>query len=385
MRDKATKEDTNQKKNSKKMIAKKGLKDTKDEKFRLEDEIVIGLNLVDDKNIKVMDKRKKQKQNKKLAKKQKAMEQKRRAQSRTRVSKVQKQVAPVQRQARPSKMGKPQRTNNLQKQPPKTQKPVRKLTPRQYMELEEKRKKAKKILLNIIKLLVLLLICIGIFLFATLSPMFDIAEVIVEKNETIPTNTIISLSRLELGENIFRFSKSEVEQNIKENPYVEKAIITRVIPNQVKIQIVERKPRFQLEYGGSYVYMNSQGYFLELSGQKKELPILIGWETKGEEIVAGNRFCQEDLVRLGDVLKIVKAAETYQIYDKITKIDMEDHNNYKLILEGEQKTVHLGTATKLDTKMPNIQMLLEKESGVAGEYFLNVDLNKRDPYFREKV
>lgn len=392
MRDKATKEDTNQKKNSKKMIAKKGLKDTKDERFRLEDEIVIGLNLVDDKNIKVMDKRKKQKQNKKIAKKQKAMEQKRgkeepkrRVQSRTRVSKAQNQVAPVQRQARTTQTGKPQRTNNVKKQPTKPQKPVRKLTPRQYMELEEKRRKVKKILLNIIKLLVLLLICIGIFLFATLSPMFDIAEVIVEKNETIPTNTIISLSRLELGENIFRFSKSEVEQNIKENPYVEKAIITRVIPNQVKIQIVERKPRFQLEYGGSYVYMNSQGYFLELSGQKQELPILIGWKTKGEEIVAGNRFCQEDLVRLGDVLKIVKAAETYQIYDKITKIDMEDHNNYKLILEGEQKTVHLGTATKLDTKMPNIQMLLEKESGVAGEYFLNVDLNKRDPYFREKV
>ncbi len=36
------------KKNAKKMIAKRGLKDTKDERFRLEDEIVIGLNLVDD-------------------------------------------------------------------------------------------------------------------------------------------------------------------------------------------------------------------------------------------------------------------------------------------------------------------------------------------------
>ena len=117
---------------------------------------------------------------------------------------------------------------------------------------------------------------------------------------------------------------------------------------------------------------------------KHQLRILAS-RTPNEEIVAGKRFCQEDLVRLGDVLKIVKAAETYQIYDKITKIDMEDHNNYRLIMEGEKKTVHLGTATKLDTKMPNIQMLLEKEAGVAGDYFLNVDLNKRDPYFREKV
>ena len=387
MRDKTTKENINMKKNAKKMIAKRGLKDTKDERFRLEDEIVIGLNLVDDKNIKVTDKHKRQKQSKKLAKKQKQMEQKRnkeeqkqRMQAKAMVRKQPKQGNIAPKQTKPVS-----KTKVVKKQSAKMQKPVRKLTPRQYMELEEKRQKVKQVLLNIIKLLVLLLICIGIFLFATLSPTFDIAEIIVEKNETISTNTIISLSRLELGENLFRFSKKEVEQNIKENPYVEKAIISRVIPNQVKIQIIERKPRFQLEYGGSYVYMNSQGYILELSKEKKELPILIGWKTPNEEIVAGKRFCQEDLVRLGDVLKIVKAAETYQIYDKITKIDMEDHNNYRLIMEGEKKTVHLGTATKLDTKMPNIQMLLEKEAGVAGDYFLNVDLNKRDPYFREKV
>ena len=66
MRDKTTKENINMKKNAKKMIAKRGLKDTKDERFRLEDEIVIGLNLVDDKNIKVTDKHKRQKQSKKL-------------------------------------------------------------------------------------------------------------------------------------------------------------------------------------------------------------------------------------------------------------------------------------------------------------------------------
>jgi len=133
------------------------------------------------------------------------------------------------------------------------------------------------------------------------------------------------------------------------------------------------------------VYMNSQGYFLEVSQEKKELPIITGWQTPNEEIVEGNRFCQEDLMRLGEVLKIVKAAETYQIYDKITKIDIEDDTNFKLIMEEENKVIHLGTATNLDTKMPNIQMLLEKEAGVTGEYFLNVDLNKRDPYFREKV
>ena len=188
MRDKTTKEDANTKKNSKKMIAKKGLKDTKDERFRLEDEIVIGLNLVDDKNIKVTDKHKRQKQSKKLAKKQKAMEQKKgkeeqKRKMQARNAQKQKQVEPSKRPTRqPQTARQPQKTNSTKRKPVQQapQKPVRKLTPRQYMELEEKRKKVKKVLVNIIKLLVVLLIAIGIFLFATLSPMFDIAEVIVE-------------------------------------------------------------------------------------------------------------------------------------------------------------------------------------------------------------
>lgn len=344
MREKNTKENANQKKNHKKMIAKKGLKDTKDETFRLEDEIVIGLNLVDEKNIKVTDKQKRTKKGKKKTQKQNA-------------SKKKKQI----------------RT------------PEKKISPKQYLEQEEKKKKKRKIWARILKIFFLLAILIGIILFASLSPIFSIAEITVQNNQLISSDTVISLSGIQKGENLFRFSKKEARKGVKENPYIEDVIITRVIPNKVRIEIEERTPSFQLEFANSYVYMNNQGYLLEISTEKGNYPIIIGYLTKEEDIVAGNRICTEDLERLEDVLKIVRAAKSYQLFDRITKINIEDKNNYQLILEEDEKTIHLGTATQLDTKMPNIQMVLEKEAGVPGEYFLNIDLNNQDPYFREKV
>lgn len=339
MQKKYTNENSNKKKMNKKMLAKKGLKETKEDKFNFEDEIIIGLNLVDDKNIKVTDKKKRAKKGKKQ------------------VNKAKKQ---------------------------QTKKKEKKLSPKQYAEQEEMRKRKKRKIAKFFKIIFLIAILIGIILFAMLSPVFNITEIIVQNNQIITSDTIVSLSRIQKGENLFRFSKREAREYIKENPYVENVKISRVIPNKIRIEIEEREASFQLEFANSYIYMNNQGYLLEISTEKKDLPIIIGYQTK-EDLTTGNRICTEDLERLDDVLKIIKAAKSYQLLEKITKIDIEDKNNYKLILEAEQKTIHLGTATQLDTKMPNIQMVLEKEAGVPGEYFLNVDLNKRDPYFREKV
>jgi len=343
MQKKYTNENLNKKKMNKKMLAKKGLKETKEDKFNFEDEIIIGLNLVDDKNIKVTDKKKRAQKGKKQAKQD---------------QKVKKQ---------------------------KIKKSEKNLSPKQYAQQEEIRKRKQKKVAKLFKLLILFAIFIGIILFAMLSPVFNVSEILVQNNQNVPSDTIVSLSRIQKGENIFRFSKSDALKYIKENPYVENVKISRVIPNKIQIEVEEREASFQLEFANSYIYMNNQGYLLEIATEKKDLPILIGYQTKEEDLTAGNRICTEDLERLDDVLKIIKAAKSYQLFGKITKINIEDKNNYKLILEEEQKTVHLGTATQLDTKMPNIQMVLEKEAGVPGEYFLNIDLNKRDPYFREKV
>ena len=101
--------------------------------------------------------------------------------------------------------------------------------------------------------------------------------------------------------------------------YVESVKVSRKLPSEITIEVTERKPSFMLEVGNAYVYMNTQGYFLEISENKLELPVILGYQTELDEIKPGKRLIKEDLQKLETVLRIMKSAQTNGIADKITR------------------------------------------------------------------
>ncbi|MGN1327743.1 MAG: cell division protein FtsQ/DivIB [Clostridia bacterium] len=246
---------------------------------------------------------------------------------------------------------------------------------------EKKRKNVNKIL----KGLTLLLLITGTITFAMISPIFNLKNIIVNGNNQISKEEIISLAGIQLEENIFRISSFKTIDNIKQNAYINEVSINKKIPNTIEINIVERQPSYMLEYGNGYVYINNQGYMLEISSIKKELPIIIGTATSKESYKAGNRLDEEDLIKLGTVIKIMNSAQNSEISHLITTIDIKDADNYILYLETEKKTVYLGDCSNLETRMLFLVAILEKEKGIEGEIFINMNLNTDNAYFRESV
>ena len=47
-----------------------------------------------------------------------------------------------------------------------------------------------------------------------------------------------------------------------------------------------------------YAYINNQGYILEVSQEKLDLPVIQGIKTSEEKIVAGNRLEKEDSISM---------------------------------------------------------------------------------------
>ena len=74
-----------------------------------------------------------------------------------------------------------------------------------------KKKKIKKIL----KTIILLAIIIGGICFAVVSPIFNVTDIKVTGNNKINSDTIVSLSQIQTGQNIFRFNKNKVIKEIK--------------------------------------------------------------------------------------------------------------------------------------------------------------------------
>lgn len=256
----------------------------------------------------------------------------------------------------------------------------KKLTKQQQIAI-----KKKKAILKIVKVLTLIIVIIGVSIYVALSPLFNIKEINVTGNSKLSKEEIISLSELKTDENTFKVSKKNIKNKVKANAYIENVKIRRKLPDKVEIIVVERVATYMIPFANSYIYINNQGYMLEITSQKAEMPAIVGISTPEEELHEGQRLISEDLVKLGEVLQIMESANANELVDLITKIDISNRQDYILTLEKEKKAIHLGNVSNLSTKMAYVKKILNDEKGVEGEILVNTDLTNKGAVFREKV
>ena len=256
---------------------------------------------------------------------------------------------------------------------------TKKISKKQEMAIKKRK------LIQIIRTIILIGILIGTLIYILLSPLFNIKDVTVTGNNKLSKEEIISLSEIRTEENIFKTSKNDIKNRIKTNPYVENVKIRRKLPDKVEIIVVERVATYMLPFANSYVYINNQGYMLEITSQKANLPIITGFSTPEENLHEGERLLSEDLVKLGEVLQIIESANANGIQELITKIDISNRQDYTIMLEKEKKLVHMGDVSNLSTKMSYINKIIQDEAGIEGEIFVNTDLTNKGAVFREKV
>ena len=248
------------------------------------------------------------------------------------------------------------------------------------------KKKRKKIsrAQKIARLFIIILICIGTVIFAMISPIFNIENIEVKGNSKIASQTIISLSNIKEGSNIFRNSKKDIIKRVKENPYINNATVKRRLPGTLEITVEERIIAYQVKVIDSYVYLDYQGYILEISPEDGKVPRIIGLTTDIDTLLNEKRIMNDDINSFEALLKIMNAAKNSDIYKDIAIIRIE---NEKFILElnKDNKIVYLGDGTDLANKVAYLKAILENEKGKKGKIFINGDLNSGfKPYFREE-
>lgn len=133
-----------------------------------------------------------------------------------------------------------------------------------------------------------------------------------------------------------------------------------------------------LELEGQYAYINNQGYILEITDAKLEVPIIIGYKT--EKLEPGNRLIEEDLEKLNTVIQIIKTAKEKSLDTKITYINIENEKDFIITMESENKIIHFGDSSSINDKFININAILKDTVEQKGEIYVK-DLNK--VFFRE--
>ena len=244
-----------------------------------------------------------------------------------------------------------------------------------------KRKKSHKKIIAFFSCCLLIAIVI---IFAFTTPIFNITNIEVNGNSKISTDTIISISELKKGQNIFKYNNTII-QNIKENKYIDEVLLKRKLPGTVIISIKEREIKYQIKLLNSYAYIDKNGYILEVSTVKQEVPIIVGFNMEENELINKRRLEIEDLEELNKILKVMDAAKTININGIITEINIENRDNYYLYIESQNKKVYIGDTSNLTKKMLYIKKILEEESNKSGIIFIDGDIGSGfKPYFREE-
>lgn len=259
---------------------------------------------------------------------------------------------------------------------------VNKGTKKQEITKEEKIKKIniKRIIISIG---IVLFIALGGTIYYLTTPVFNISSIEVYGNEKNTVDTYISLSKINIGNtNIFAITENSIRKNIKENAYVEDVSLERKLPNTVQIYITERKVSYQIDYSGTYIFLDKQGHILELNEEKKDVPVVKGLSTIKGNIQVGQRLIEEDLIKLNTIAKFINYCEYNTIENKITSIDVEDSSNYIVKFAKDKKTVYLGDASNLSERLSMLKTILKNEKNKEIEIFMNGNVNEDDVYIK---
>lgn len=332
-----------------------------DDVFNFDNEIVIGINVIPDE--KKSDKTKKNNKTRKNSKNT----------SKTNTNKKSNTNKKQNNERR--------NVNNKNKVQPKVKEQRKRQLNNQETENVDKHIKNYQKARVILKIFLIIILFAIVIVFLMTSPIFNINKINVSGNVKVSEEQIISLSQIEIETNTYKMNKTNVENNVKENAYIDSVKVTRKLPNQVNIEVTERKPQYMLRFGNAYVYISSQGYMLEISEEKLNTTIITGYSTPEEDIVAGNRLNQEDLKRLEIVLKIMESASNNEVATDISEIDISNINNFTLILESKNKIAYIGDASSINDKMIVLRQMIIKEEGKSGKAFL---MDKDRMYFREE-
>lgn len=147
---------------------------------------------------------------------------------------------------------------------------------------EHRKKKANKRLIIYMSVF-FLLILITIYL---QSPYSEIKKVTIKGNYYVEENIIIQKSELTPGKSMWGFQSHFIEKRLNELPYIESTDVTRILPNEVVIQVKEFEPAAYIKKDNGFIPVLQNGETLPIISNRTlrlDAPIIVGFnEKKGE-------------------------------------------------------------------------------------------------------
>lgn len=217
----------------------------------------------------------------------------------------------------------------------------------------------------------ILLSCVLLFGISWL-PIFQIQTITVTGNDALSTDKVISLSGLVQGDNLFWCGAGEAKKQLRHNPFVEQVSIGRALPNEIIIQVKERKSVGYIMSVDGYVQVDAEGRLLAIQQSlgNYRLPVISGVGLN-ELPELGGIIQNKKLKQALEILQSCDAA----LLDNIAELNV-GQEYYILMYTNQQLEVRLGGLENMEQRLKDLNKILTEVVGVkyASNQILYIDM-----------
>jgi cell division protein FtsQ len=193
---------------------------------------------------------------------------------------------------------------------------------------------------------VLLLLAIGIRNFFRDDPRFRIAtssSIQIMGNSQVTRSELLSVFGSDLGRNIFFIPLSARRASLEELPWVEHATVMRLMPDQMRVAIVERTPIAFIRQGNTIGLVDVHGVLLHLppaamAAKHYSFPVVTGISAKDPLPVRAARMHLYQ-----QFISDLDSSGT-KVSSQLSEVDLSDPEDLWALLpaEGSDIQVHFG-------------------------------------------
>lgn len=189
-----------------------------------------------------------------------------------------------------------------------------------------------------------ILFCLGFLGFmgyrtVTASEFFDVKKVDVRgtaRSSKEDIEKIVGGEAEKLG--VWNADLNEIKNRVERLAYVKSAAVSRVLPDGVRVNVIERVPKAVARIDGGDFWVDDEGVILGLVGKNEERPsfFMRGWdESKAENAQKDNQ------ARVKMYQKMIEDWRVFDLARRVKEVDLEDLQDPKAIVEDSGMTVSI--------------------------------------------
>lgn len=243
----------------------------------------------------------------------------------------------------------------------------------------KERKKKRKVARIILSFVTFGAMIAGVYLLLTLKA-FNLENVELNETTKYSKEDIVNKAGIEVGKNIFIEYFTSDKKAVTTLPYVESIKLKLKLPNEIKIDVVERTSKYFAydKDNNKFFSLSDDGYILEEVdiNNKKNDEILLTGVTFDDEVMLGKKINDTDLSKIGIYKKIEKEFKKDEISGKITKVSFE--NSLTTITINDKLNIIFPNDTDLEYKMVFLKTILQS---IAEDSVGVIDMTKTRPTY----